>query len=125
MDYVVESDILVDFLTGVEGARAVLEELSRSGLVCVSALSAAELLLEAEEGRGEAAIGLIGALTVVPVGREVVLVAGGLCSDGGGVEHDLRDCVVAANAVELAATLVTKGRRSYPQGDYQVKVVGY
>lgn len=125
MDYIVESDILEDFLEGVSGARAVLEELSRSGLVYISALCAAELVWAAKGDRRDAAEGLIGALTVVPVGREVALVAGGLRADGGRADYDLRNCIVAANAIELAATLVTRGKRKYPEGACQMQVAAY
>lgn len=68
---------------------------------------------------------LLESFGILPVGKEVALLAGRFCSRGSGDEPGLGDCIVAAAAQQLGAVLVTKGLRRYPSGDFEKRVVKY
>lgn len=124
-DVIVESDIIIDFLHGVEGARSALVEAAGEGVLRISALSAAEVMAASSEEQRERTAGLIGSFGVVPVDGEVALNAGVHYSDGGAGKPGLVDCVVAATSERMGAVLLTGGRRRYPAGGFQAKVVQY
>jgi predicted nucleic acid-binding protein len=121
----VESDIIVDFLKGIEAARSALESTAEEGLIRISAVSAAEVMAAAPAERRESARKLIDSFVIVPLDKEVALLAGRYLSDGHRNELELGDCVVAATCHELAAVLVTRGRRKYPADGFETKIVKY
>lgn len=123
-DSMLESDIVIDFLQGVPGARAALEEVARQGLACVSAWSAAEVMGAAAKTQREATEGLLGSIRVQAIDEEVALLAGEYFAGGHGDELELGNCIVAAAAQKLGAVLVSKGRRRYPRG-ITVALVAY
>lgn len=124
-DIIVESEIIMDFLQGVEGAKCALEEAAGEGVLRLSAMSAAEVMAASGEEQRDRTAGLICSFGVVPVDGEVALNAGVYFSDGGAGKPGLVDCVVAATCERLGAILLTGGRRLYPVGGYQAKVVRY
>ncbi len=77
------------------------------------------------EGARERTEGLIESFEVVPVDREVAVLAGRYFTDGGRNEPGLDDCLVAATCDRLAAVLVTRGRRRYPAGGFETMAVDY
>ncbi|MCG2819717.1 MAG: PIN domain-containing protein [Actinomycetia bacterium] len=124
-DLMVESDILIDLLNGVEGARNVLRAAADEGVVLVCAISAAEVMAAAARARREPTGELLESFGIVPVEKEVALLAGEYWSDGGRGNVELGDCIVAAVAEKLGSVLLTKGHRRYPGGEYKVRVVSY
>jgi predicted nucleic acid-binding protein len=122
---VVESDILIDFLEGVEGARSALEDAADAGVLHLSAVSAAQVMAASSGEAQERTRGLIESFEVVPVDREVALLAGRYFTDGGRGEPGLDDCIVAATCDRLAAVLVTRGRRRYPVGGFETMAFDY
>lgn len=121
----VEGDILVDFLSGSDEARLILDRAADEGLICVSAMTCAEILASAKGGRFESASEFLSSFKVIPVNWEVAQNAGTWFVDDAGSKFDLSSCIVAATVLELGAVLVTKGERSYPDGDYEVRVEKY
>ena len=120
-----ESEILIDFLKGAEGAKAALERAAEEGVLRVSALSAAEVMAASSKETGERTGGLIESFGVIPVDREVAFIAGHYFSRGGRDKPGLDDCIVAATCSKLGAVLVTRGRRRYPAGGFETMVVKY
>lgn len=121
----IEEDILVDFLNGVEGARQALERASNEGIICVSAWTCAEVLAHGKSEKSESTRELLSSFNVVPVTWEVVSDAGVRFNNGSGDKFSLGDCVIAATVCKLGAVLVTRGKRKYPPGDYEKRVEEY
>lgn len=124
-DFLVESDVIIDFLKGVEGAKSALERAADSGVLRVSAVSAAEVMAASSRSSQEATGSLLGSFGVVPVDKEVALLAGLLLSDGARDEFELGDCIVAAACSKLGAVLVTRGKRRYPEIDLELQIASY
>lgn len=120
-----ESDILIDFLKGVEGARAVLERAADEGVIRLSAVSAAQVIARASRKNREPAIKLLESFNIVPVDKGVASRAGLYFPDGRRDKFDLCDCLVAATCEQLAAVLVTKDRSRYPSGPFEVLLADY
>lgn len=120
-----ESEILIDFLKGAEGAKSALERAAEEGVLRVSALSAAEVMAASSKEMSERTAGLIESFGVIPVDREVAFIAGHYFSRGGRDKPGLDDCIVAATCNKLGAVLVTRGRRRYPAGGFETMVVKY
>jgi len=121
----VESDILIDFLNGVEGARDVLRAAADEGVVLICAISAAEVMAAADENRRGPTGEMLESFRIVGVDKEVALLAGEYWSDSGRDNVGLGDCVVAAMVGKLGSVLLTKGHRTYPGGGYETRVVSY
>lgn len=124
-DVIVESDILVDFLNGVEGARDVLKAAVDEGGVFICAISAAEVMAAAEKDRRDRTGELLESFRIMAVDGEVALLAGEYWSDGGRDNFGLGDCLVAAMAGKLGSILLTRGHRLYPSGEFETRVVEY
>jgi len=119
---VVDGDVLVDFLNGVEGARTALERAADEGLIKVSAISAAEVIARAEGEGAAVAAKLLDSFEVLPVDREVASLAGVLFARGGRDKLELGDCLVAASCRKLEAVLLTKDRSKYPSDGFEVRL---
>lgn len=121
----VDGGVLVDFLNGVEGARAALERAADEGLIKVSAISAAEVMARAEGEGATVATKLLDSFEVLPVDREVALLGGVLFAGGGRDKLELGDCLVAAACGRLEAVLLTKDRSRYPGDGIDIRVAEY
>jgi predicted nucleic acid-binding protein len=121
----VESDILIDFLKGLEGARAVLERAADEGVIRLSAVSVAQVVASSTGKNREPAIKLLESFNIVPVDKGVASRAGFYLSHDRRDKFDLCDCLVAATCEQLAAVLVTKDRSRYPADSYGVMPAQY
>jgi predicted nucleic acid-binding protein len=124
-DFLIESDLLVDFLRGVEGAKAALEKAANEGVLRLSAVSAAEVTAAARASTRKDTTKLIESFGIVPVDREVALLAGLYLAGDNRSKLELGDCIVAASCHKLGAVLMTKGRRRYPNDDFETIVASY
>ena len=112
--YLIDTNILIDYLRGNAAAVRFLEGLKRPALI--SALTVAELYAgvrdEEERQRMEA---FLRAFTVVPV-TEALAQNGGLYRRDHGPTHgtDLVDGIIAATAKVNKARLVSLNRRHFP-----------
>lgn len=115
--FLVDTDVLVDFLRGREEAVGFLE--SAEAPLLVSAITVAELFAgcrtEAEGARLET---FLGAFEVLPVEADIAA-AGGRHRAKHGPAHGtgLADALIAATADAAAARLVTRNRRHFPMLD--------
>jgi predicted nucleic acid-binding protein len=121
----VESDLLIDFLKGVMEAKSALESTWEEGLIHLSAVSATEVMAASREGLTGPSAKLIESFGIVPVDKEVALLAGRYLSEDPGNKLELGDCIVAATCRKLAAVLVTRGRRAYPADGFETRIVKY
>lgn len=117
--------MLVDFLKGVEGAKTALERIADEGVLRLSAVSAAEVAAAAREPARDTTTRLIESFGIVPVDREVALLAGLYLAGDNRGKLELGDCIVAATCHKLASVLVTRGRRKYPANGFETMIVKY
>jgi predicted nucleic acid-binding protein len=112
--YLIDTDVLIEYLRGNQEAVRFLEELG--GVLYVSAITVAELSAGAHPGAEEQALEqFLRAFDVVPVEAELAR-AGGVLRRDYGPSHGvgLADALIAASADALQATLVTFNRRHFP-----------
>ncbi|MDN5848448.1 MAG: type II toxin-antitoxin system VapC family toxin [Nitrococcus sp.] len=109
-----DTDVLIDYLRGVQEAIAYLE--SRKEVLLVSAVTAAELYAGVREGQERTALGaFIGAFEVLPL-DQAIAEKGGLLRRDYGKSHGtgLADALIAATAELQRATLVTRNHKHFP-----------
>ena len=115
--YLIDTDVLIEYLRGSDQAADFLEQLQ--GELLISAITVAELFSGA---RGSDELNALDqfvlAFEVVPVDERLARSGGQLrrkyhASDGVG----LADALIAASASEREAVLVTFNRRHYPMVD--------
>lgn len=109
-----DTDVLIDYLRGVQPAVEYLE--SRAEGLLVSAVTVAELFAGVREGKERVALSaFLQAFEVVPV-TQVIAEKGGLFRRGHGRSHNvgLADALIAATAEHAQAQLVTLNQKHFP-----------
>lgn len=112
--FLIDTDVLVDYLRDETSAVSYLESLPPPLLI--SAISVAELYAGVREGDERLAREeFLDAFEVVPVDEEIA-VAGGLYRRGYGKSHGagLTDTLIAATTTLRNATLVTLNHKDFP-----------
>ena len=112
--YLIDTNILIDYLRENAAAVRFLEGLKRPALV--SALTVAELYAGVREGQERQRMeAFLRAFTVMPV-TETLAQNGGLYRQEYGATHgtDLVDGIIAATAKVNTARLVTLNRKHFP-----------
>ena len=112
--FLIDTDVLIDYLRDETIAVSYLESLSPPLLI--SAISVAELYAGVREGDERFALNeFLNAFEIVPVDEDIA-VAGGLYRRGYAKSHGtgLNDALIAATATLRNATLVTLNRKHFP-----------
>lgn len=115
--FLLDTDIIVEYLRGREQATRFVESLE--GHLYVSAITVAELYSGVRGGDEERALErFLDAFEVVPVDRAPARL-GGLCRQNHqpGYGTGLADAIVAMSAKSADAVLVTFNKRLYPMAD--------
>ena len=112
--FLVDTDVLIDYLRAQPSAAAWLENLAEAPLI--SSITVAELYAEVRDGVERTALdSFVAGCEVVPV-DEIVAVRGGLYRRDYGKSHHvgLADALIAASATVRHATLVTLNAKHFP-----------
>ncbi|HEY5791088.1 MAG TPA: type II toxin-antitoxin system VapC family toxin [Gammaproteobacteria bacterium] len=112
--WLIDSDVLIDFLRGRADAAASLEGLE--GRLALSAVTVAELYAGVRNGEERTTLdAFVELFEVLPVDR-VVAEAGGLYRRDFGPSHGtgLGDALIAATARHHDLALVTRNRKHFP-----------
>jgi len=114
--FLVDTDVIIEYLRGREQAVEYLESLE--GMLYVSVVTVAELYSGVRDNEQEALEQFLNAFDVVAVDIALARSAG-LCRKNYQPAHGtgLADAIVAMSAKALGATLVTFNRRHYPMVD--------
>jgi predicted nucleic acid-binding protein len=115
--FLIDTDVLVDFLRGRDEAVAFLE--SADAHLLVSVITVAELFAGCRNDvEGERLETFLGAFEIVPVDADIAA-AGGRHRATYGPAHGtgLADALIAATSRAAAAKLVTRNRRHFPMVD--------
>ena len=112
--FLVDTDVLIDYLRGVPQAVNFLE--GAVEILMVSAVSVGELFAGVRDGKErEALSAFVGAFRVLPLAARSAE-RGGLYRRDFGKSHNigLPDALIAASAVRHGARLVTLNRKHFP-----------
>ncbi len=119
----VDTDILINFLSGRKRAKEYLSSLLDESSICCSAITVAEItagMRIGEEGRTKA---LLDHIEVLDVNRDVAEKAGFYKRGTRSHRLELDDCLVAATAFVHKAVLATGNGKHYPMEDINLMVV--
>jgi predicted nucleic acid-binding protein len=119
----VDTDVLINFLRGREAAKAFLASEARESLLFCSVITLAELcagMLPHEAARTRQ---LINSLHIVDVTRDIAEKAGAYRQTMKRQPLELMNCIIAATAKTLPATLATCNAKHYPMADIGITVV--
>ena len=120
----VDTDILINFLRGREGARDyLLSGLEDSTLYC-SAITVAEIHAGMKEHEKERTTELIDGLNIIDVTRQIAEKAGAYKRNEKKQSLDLDDCFIAATAFIKGAVLATCNAKHYPMRDIEKEIIG-
>ena len=115
--FLVDSDVIIEYLRGREQAILYLESLE--GALCVSAITVAELYCGVRDNDEEEALErFLSAFDVIPIDQAIARL-GCLCrrTYQPGYGTGLADAIVAMSAESAGAALVTFNKRHYPMID--------
>jgi predicted nucleic acid-binding protein len=110
----VDTDVWIDFLRGVSQAVHFVDQLP--DVVCISAISVAELYAGVREGKERVSLeDLLTALKILPL-DDISATHGGLIRRDFGKSHDvgLSDALIAATALQHDCQLFTLNVKHYP-----------
>jgi len=124
MTAVIDTDVLVDHLRGVEAARdLLLELLDQGGPPAVSVISVAEIEAGLREAERPVVEGLLDKLSVLPLDAEIARTGGRFRKEHGPAHGVLLpDALIAATVVKHAGILYTLNRKHYPIPELEVVV---
>jgi predicted nucleic acid-binding protein len=123
MDFVVDTDVLIDFLRGREHARAFLTSMAEEGALCCSAITVAELYAGMRSTEKPKTDELIDSLTILEVDKEIAQKAGGYKAGTKSHTLELADCIIAATAFCYKAVLATGNTKHYPMDDIEKRAM--
>ena len=115
--FLIDSDVIIEYLRGREQAIQYLESLE--GGLCVSAITVAELYSGVRDNDEEEALErFLSAFDVIPIDQALARL-GGLCRRSYQPGHGtgLADAIVALSATSAGAVLVTFNKRHSPMID--------
>lgn len=112
--YLVDTDVLIDVLRGVEEAKQYLRELAEEGLA-ISVVTVAELFSGRDTKdpvKREKVLRLLRHFEVIPVDNEIAVLAGEIRRDYG---LHLGDAIISATAIIHGLTVVTGNLKHFRQ----------
>jgi len=120
--HLLDTDVLIDFLRGRAEARAFLSRYETAAEPpVISVVSVTELWAGMRQGEERATGALVSALRKTPLSEEIALAAGNMLRTyRRSHATELGDALIAATAVELGATLVTRNVKHYPMSTLTV-----
>jgi predicted nucleic acid-binding protein len=115
-DFLLDTNIVVDFLRGHEGTIALWAKLIDQGELCLSAISYLEIVAGIRPNEQNASYDVLAELTALPLDTYVADQAGQLVARyrARGITLDIADAAVAATAILHDLTVVTYNKRHFP-----------
>lgn len=120
-----DTDVLINLLRGAEKARRYLQDVALENAIACSVITVAEIYSGMRLHEKEKTDLLLGGLEIIEVTRAIAEKAG---QYKGGVKNrmlELHDCLVAATAFEMKATLATGNDKRYPMDDIRKDLIAF
>lgn len=114
--FLIDTDVLIDHLRGVEAATSFLEQKINDAHVYIAAITVAELFSGVRDGQEKLCLEQFLDLFNIVTIEQVVASKGGLFRRDYGKSHGvgLADAIISASADSIAATLVTLNKKHFP-----------
>jgi len=121
MSVLVDTDVLVNYIRGYEVFVDLLDELSESEELFISAMTRLEILAGIRSHERVRTLGILEALTYVGLSDEVVAQAERYLMEyrAQGITLSVPDSLIAASALVMELRLVTTNVRHYPMEDIE------
>lgn len=116
--HLLDSNILIDYLNGIEAAADLIESLPRP--ILISAITRVEILSGARSYEEEKEmIAFMGQFETVPLNDLIILMAGRARRGQAGLTKKLKtpDAIIHASARERDAILYTRNSKDFPAGE--------
>lgn len=118
-----DTDILINFLRGKAVVQELLLSVAEESTIYCSVITVAEIHAGMRPHERQKTIELIDSLNIIEVTREIAERAGKYKRDEKGHALELDDCLIAATAFAMRATLVTGNGKHYPMQDIIKQVI--
>jgi predicted nucleic acid-binding protein len=120
-----DTDVLINLLRGREKARLFIEKAASDGVVGCSVITVAEIYAGMKAHEKERTDALLDGLEIIEVTRSIAEKAGIYKANTKGHALELDDCIIAATAFYMKATLATGNGKHYPMKDIVKEVVKF
>lgn len=115
----IDTSVLIDVLRGTAGAASAVSVAREAGPLHASEITRVEVMAGMRKGEERVTRALLGALVWHPLDERVAELAGQLGREWGRAHRgiDAADLTIAATALMLGATLLTRNVNHYPMFD--------
>jgi len=117
-----DTDVLIDLLRGNQKTLDQVNEIQQGLALYCSIITVAEIYAGMFPSEKKSTDALLDSFVHIPVHEEIAKLAGKLRNKHKRIE--LMDCLIAASAMYLDATLLTKNGKHYPMKGLHLKVIG-
>ena len=121
MSVLMDTDVLINYIRGYEAFVGLLDELSESEELFISAMTRLEILAGVRRHERVRTLEILEALTYVGLPDEIVAQAEQVLMDyrTQGITLSVPDSLIAASALVMGLRLVTTNVRHYPMEDIE------
>lgn len=123
--FLIDTDILIDFLRGKETAKKYLLKLSEDSPLYCSVITIAEIHADMRKSEERKTTVLLDSLFTIPVTEEIARIAGGLKREATSHSLELDDCLIAATALVEKSVLATRNTKHYPMRNVNIETLEY
>jgi len=120
-----DTDVIIDFLRGKEGAKRIMSSVRDEDMPCCSAVTVAEIRAGMRDEEEPATMAFLESFDILSIDKKVAQIAGDLKRKTKQQQLELDDCFIAATALIHQAVLITHNPKQYPYKDLELKKARY
>jgi predicted nucleic acid-binding protein len=120
-----DTDVIIDFLRGKEGAKRIMSSVRDEDMPCCSAVTVAEIREGMRDEEEPATMAFLESFDILSIDKKVAQIAGDLKRKTKQQQLELDDCFIAATALIHQAVLITHNPKQYPYKDLVLKKARY
>jgi hypothetical protein len=120
-----DTDVIIDFLRGKEGAKRIMSSVRDEDMPCCSAVTVAEIRAGMRDEEEPATMAFLESFDSLSIDKKVAQIAGDLKRKTKQQQLELDDCFIAATALIHQAVLITHNPKHYPHKDLVLKKARY
>jgi len=120
-----DTDVIIDFLRGKQGAKRIMSSVRDEDMPCCSAVTVAEIRAGMRDEEEPATRAFLESFDILSIDKKVAQLAGDLKRKTKQQQLELDDCFIAATALIHQAVLITHNPKHYPHKDLVLKKARY
>jgi len=120
-----DTDVIIDFLRGKEGAKRIMSSVRDEDMPCCSAVTVAEIRAGMRDEEEPATMAFLEGFNILSIDKKIAQIAGDLKRKTKQQQLELDDCFIAATALIQQAVLITHNPKHYPHRDLMLKKARY